>query len=901
MVMRLGSRKFGWLFRLTRLWLASSLFIMSIPHSSALAQSSDNPWAVPLNLSHSGVARNPTIVIDSDAVVHAVWQDEISNFVYTRLDDDQWSEPETTDLNRLFQLPIPGEASDRSQVEIYTGLNPLFIAGPGPHIFAFWISPQRKLFTSKVRNLNFGHFAAWDSGAVIASGAASFAVAVDARGDWHLVYLQTADDPKHPAGIYYTRSKNSGWSWAVPMLLYESPYLRSLDKGEANLSISTVELEDALRVFIAWDNRPRKQVFLAQSADGGASWEQPALIAGPEPDSGLASPFGIHVGTNQDSVVLVWQTTRPDGACAQIYQSSNDMGATWSEPQPMNEALLGCAQSPEFVAELAHSPEGPLYFLTETESQIYLSAWNGLQWGEPQQQPILAGFEDPEIFTQVDYGCHRASLLEKRLYIIGCDEAEGGDVWVTSRDLELDASWFRPPVWSQLSPVTSDNLEIEAVELVATDDGLIHAFFSQHQDRSIYHMYWDGELWSHITPVMELPDGEAGRPAIAEGPGDELFLIARNNSGALYFSKATSSSADVASSWSTPIQLGTGHNGANGSVDIACDAAGNVYILYSVPVSDERGIYLVLSKDHGTTWSEPLQVFDGVAAGFDIVGPPSVLTSANDLVHVVWKEQSIQGDGALQPLSLYYTRSEDGGRTFNDAEMLVEEAVAWREIVTDSKGHLHLLWQPQDTLTTVWDQVSLDGGHTWQYPQGLPDEGGLAAVTRDPAGRLHFVGVGLGALGHWLWDGSRWQSEASLSWLWTSQQKGPVELLAAAVNRQGKMMVVLAERTGESEVAERTLLYSTRALELPQKQTAIQEVPTTTQSSPTITPVTVTPELLLTPTGSVDNQTASRDQMDHVETNDAISPWIIALLPVALLLLSVLGLMIRRAARVKDR
>ena len=162
-------------------------------------------------------------------------------------------------------------------------------------------------------------------------------------------------------------------------------------------------------------------------------------------------------------------------------------------------------------------------------------------------------------------------------------------------------------------------------------------------------------------------------------------------------------------------------------------------MVYSVPVNEERGIYLVQSKDHGSTWSEPLQVFDGAAAGFDFVGAPSLLISENGFLHIVWKQQSIQGDEVPQPLSLYYTRSEDGGHTFTDAEPVVEQPVAWREIVTDAKGNLHLLWQPQDTLTTVWDQVSFDGGHSWQFPQALPNEGMTAAMLVDSVGQLHLV------------------------------------------------------------------------------------------------------------------------------------------------------------------
>ena len=894
----LGSRQSAWIFRLVRLFCVSALFIASITPSLVLAQAADDPWTEPLNLSRSGIAMNPAIVIDSDAIVHAVWQDNLAQYVHTRLEGDQWSAPETTDLDRLFMLPTPG----RTEAAVHTAPNPLFVAGPNQSIFAFWISTDGKLFRSKVRNQSFGDFAAWESGRLIAPEAASFAVAVDALGELHLAFLRPVDEAPNPAGIYYTRSKNGGSSWAVPELLYESPYLRRLGEGEANLSIATVGTEDAPRVLVAWDNRPRKQVLLAQSPDGGESWEEPSLIAGPAESSGSGDPFNIRVAANQTSVVLVWQSGQPGGACSQIYQSSSDAGATWSGPQPMIEDLLGCAQSNEFVTRSANSPDGPLYFLTETQSQILLSAWNGSQWTEPQEQPILTGFDEPEIFTKVDLGCQRATLLGERLYIIGCDQGVGGDVWLTSRDMEANASSFEPPIWSEPSPVTSDSLEMEAVELLTTDDGLVHVFFSQHHDPAIYYSYWDGELWSHIAPVLQLPDGEAGPPVIAAGPENELFLVAPTNGGALYFSRAISGNAATESRWSPPAQLETGHDGEIGSVDVTWDAAGTISVAYSVPVNESRGIYLVQSKDHGTSWSEPIQVFNGADAGFDLVGSPSLLTMENGFLHMIWKQQSIQGDGVPESLSLFYARSEDGGLTFSEAGLVVDEPVAWREIVTDGKDNLHLLWQPQDTMTTVWDQISFDGGGSWQIPQGLPDVGMTAAITEDPAGRLHLVDAGPGSLGHWFWDGTRWQPQEPLHWSSASQQAGSVALLAAAVNEQGKMIVVLAESTGEGDLAELNLLYSTRTLELPSSQTTTQDVPTQTTLPATLTPATSTPNASSTPATVVETEpTNAQSQATRNQTNDRVSPFTMALIPVALLLLGVLGIVIRRVLRAKDR
>ena len=224
--------------------------------------------------------------------------------------------------------------------------------------------------------------------------------------------------------------------------------------------------------------------------------------------------------------------------------------------------------------------------------------------------------------------------------------------------------------------------------------------------------------------------------------------------------------------------------------------------------------------------------------------------------------------------------------------------------MTDGKGNLHLLWQPQNTLTTVWDQVSLDSGHSWQFPQGLPAEGMTTAIMVDSVGRLHLVDAGPGSLDHWLWDGGRWQPEAPLHWSLPSQQEGPVDLLAAAVNKQGKMVVVLAVPTGAGNAAERILLYSTRTLKLPPKQTAIQEVPTQPLLPPTLTsiPATPAPERSSTPASTVDSEPAnSQGQTNRNEINDRISPFTTALLPVALLLLSVLGIVIRRATRNEDQ
>jgi hypothetical protein len=891
------------------LWFAAALVFTSASPQRASAQSTADPWAVPLNLSRSGAATNPAVVVDSEAVTHVVWQDEFADYVYSRLEGDQWTAPEPTDLHLLFELPSSQERNRAAQAPLTTGPNPFFLAGPGPYIFGFWITStigvEGTLYASRVLNSDFMDVAAWGEAQRLSSSAAALAAAVDARGDLHLAYLRTVEDAGLPAGIYYTRSTNDGLGWAAPELLYESPYFRRLGSGGANLSLATAGTADAPRVYIAWDNRPRKQVLLAKSTDGGASWEQPMQVAGPAPDSGSTGPFNVRVGATGDRAVVVWQQGQPDSICTQLFRSTQDAGASWSEAHGMLEDLPGCAQANEFVAgqsaASAH-PEGWLFLLTtDLQGQAFLSVWNGSQWSEAQAQPVLASFDDPEIYTQVVLGCHRAAWLGERMYIVGCDQGGGGDIWVTSRDLESTAFVFSPPVWSQPMSVTGENLEVAAVELVASGDGLIHAFFSQRQSAANYYTRWDGVSWSRITPVLRLPDGEVGWLATASGPGNELFLIARSSGGAVYFSRANSSDAITASNWSTPTRLPIAHDGKVSPADVAWDAAGTVYVAYSVSVNDERGVYLIQSKDQGKTWSGPVQVFNGARAGFDVVGSPSLLVSVNGLMHVLWRQEAIQADGDSQPLALYYARSEDSGQTFSAAQLVVEAPVAWRAIIADGAGNLHRVWQRSDMTTTLWHQVSFDGGQSWQVAQQLPAEGEIAAITGDTAGRLHLVGGSVGALGHWLWDGSRWQAEAPLRWSLTSKDEGPVESLAAAVNRDGRMVVVLAVPTGADDIVGRQLLYASRTLDLPPIPTTIQETPTQSPS-PKYTPTTLPPERSLTPAATVGSGAAPlQGPTNRVNASDPITQLAMGLLPVALLLLTVLGVVALRAARVKAR
>ena len=157
--------------------------------------------------------------------------------------------------------------------------------------------------------------------------------------------------------------------------------------------------------------------------------------------------------------------------------------------------------------------------MTAVEDQIYLLGWDGRQWSDPQAQPSVFGFEDPETFTQVTYRCRQPEFTnDDQILMVGCDGGEGRDIWFTSRPVGTVEDWFPPPsVWSEPTSIATSNSEITTPVLVADDQGRMHAFWSQveegdeiYGDTLIHYTRWDGESWSRPIAVLGLPSEIAG-------------------------------------------------------------------------------------------------------------------------------------------------------------------------------------------------------------------------------------------------------------------------------------------------------------------------------------------------------------------------------------------------------
>ena len=455
---------------------ALSLVLAAFVHiSPSAAQTTDANWTEPVNLSHSGSASAPVIVRDSDGVTYVVWHDEFSGAVFTSGDGSEWSQPEAVEFP-------------------FGDFKPTLVADNSGTIHAFWVDDLGALYYSRVNSRDFSVSTSWAGTQQLSDSALDFDVAVDSEDGVHLAYVRPLESSESPAGIYYMSMSKSSGAWSDRELLYKSPYFRSLSLEDTNVEIDVGEPKDSKQVYVVWDNRPRERVFFAKSNNGGKNWEDPVEVAKPEEGSVTGGPANIMVYAQGNEALLLWQTDRSEASCNQLYEWSADRGDNWQKPTQLFEDLVICPQN----IQILDGKGGPILMLSAVST--YLQAWNSKQWSDPQAQPQLTSFVDPETQQLVNLGCQDALLVNGgELDVVGCDNSGTGDIWFMKRPLLDIASWFpQAPVWDPPNIITTSTIGFADPTIVADAEGRVHAlwvekdnYVSSSPGAPIYYARWE--------------------------------------------------------------------------------------------------------------------------------------------------------------------------------------------------------------------------------------------------------------------------------------------------------------------------------------------------------------------------------------------------------------------------
>lgn len=837
------------------------LLITTTP--KARAQSSGDDWSQPINLSQSGGATNPILVVDSEGTLHTFWEDIYAGFVHAYSSDGvQWSQPAV--LNTPFEL------------DTIIG-HPHLVADDNGHIHFFWKESNSLfddiLFYSRVDTIGLINGGNWEPIQHLATSVIDMDIVVDAEGVLHLAYITTTENELSPAGVHYIHTLSNQLYWTSPITLYQSPYFRTLSEDDsANVDIATSSNGETTQVFVTWDNRSRERVFFTKSDDGGQTWGDPIEVD--QPDEGRAAeiPFNIQVAASYPSVLLLWQAGQPDANCVQYYQKSGDGGETWDEPESILTETSGCPHNNEiFISE-----NGLVILLTSIQNQKYLLAWDGNQWSEAQPQRSLSSFVDPETYNQVDFGCHQVVLAEDQLFIAGCDLADGGDIWLTSRMLGSVEDWFPPPpVWSHPTIVVSGESEMSSPVTISDPDGRIHVFWSQPDESSgnaapneIYYLRMMDERWSHPALILKYQEGKADQiSAAVRADGRMMVVWSGGNSGEIHFSRADSAQAMSTLDWTNP-QILPSPRPVGSSPDIVVNDTGVIHVAYAIPLNEERGVYITNSSDGGDTWSDPVIVFDAVAAEWDMVDDVHLTQTPDGHLHILWTRHTVPGGSG--PQALYYAHSDDGGKKWSEADMVVGKPIIWSEIIGIGKDTVHRFWQENSNgRRTLWHQISQDQGNTWGIPINISIfnvELLSISISSDSSSQLHLLQStkefsGKTFLQHWTWNNKKWIRNEALDL--------GIDLIAipdsmdTTISTEGLLAVLYAGLTTGEENDEilNNLFFTNRSLDLPEvTQPTLSALPSPTPTPAPMLETISIPTSMPTPTIDLSSLDEQREQ-----------------------------------------
>jgi hypothetical protein len=797
--------------------LIAFFILLAFLPSSGLAQTTNDPWSEPINVSHSGAATDPVMVVDSTGTFHLIWLDKFSGPMYTKGDGNNWDPP----------VPVSAPFGRlNAGAQTATLIRPILISDSSGDIHAFWKDDNDRLFYSHIPASGFAA-SQWSESAILDDSAVDLSVAIDSKDRLHLSYVRIKDTRDLPAGIYYRQSIDHGDAWSPPALLYGSPYFRALSEQDAHVQTATTDVGDGQSVYVAWDNRPRGQVFWETSSDGGGSWGEPEEVGKAEQRAAGTAPSNLTVYARGEKVLLLWQSGQPEIGCTQNYQWSLDGGATWQPQQHITGGSLGCPQG----IQIMDGNDGPV--LVVTSDQMYLLAWDGTQWSEPQAQLPLASFIDPETGQTVDFDYRQAHLnAGLDLFVVGSEKSGEGDIWWLRRSMTDVGAWFpQESVWSPVTSATRQTSRFLSLALVADAGGLVHVFWSQTNDAdlskpdsAIYYARWEAErLWSQPVAILKSPEEPVDQPAVALDSAGHLLLVwRRGQEGQIAFSRSNANQAVLPETWSQPQVISDPQQPAS-SPAILVDRERSIYVIYAVPINEGRGIYLTRSRDGGQTWSESFQAFDGTAAGWDMLDQPHFTATDNGDLHLLWTRYTLLS-GRPMPMSLAYSHSEDAGQTWSQPETVGENPVVWSAITSVGDRNIHRFWQELvNGRITLWHELSLDNGRTWARIAPVSVFGetrGMPSLVRDTAGNLHLLqvvdrGQGSLVLQHWRWDGQRWGGEPSLNL--EVDANTSIDGLIAGVSPQGDLTAVFSGSVAPSDLTKQQqyeLLFTKRSLDL---------------------------------------------------------------------------------------
>lgn len=869
--------------------LMIAVILLLVPVLSTKAQVSDNNWEVPTNVSRSGSADSPRMVVDSDGIIYLFWKDEFAGYKYAQSSETGWTEPAN------ISAPFSENNSDLKLAIDSTNT-----------IHAVWIdNVSKRLMYSSTRIKSLMPQVTWLQRMYLASSVLAFNMEIDGNDRVHIAFIQSEDLNQKPAGVYYLSFAGSPQTDTT--LLFTSPYFRIGDAGSGvqeettvlpSLDISILQKDEQSTVAVIWSIPQTRRVYMIQSTNQ-RDWDNAIELETPAEMPGGAVPQYVKLKFTDQQVIAIWQAHQSGESCVAYFRYSDDEGKNWSPRQVVFPDINSCIENSQIFVE----PGQPVLLYTEMNQVIHLSTWDNASWSTPAPQNTVNSFIDTETLNAVDLSCFQPIIQGGRILISGCDRGIGGDIWIIAGSINrLLVQEENTTGWARLKVLRANSSQYNSPALIASGDEF-HAFWSQPSSIEstdygveIYHSIFEKEGEVSTALILASPSGRAD-PLTVDMDDEQHLLVVWNGgaTGDSYFSQAHADFSRSPTEWSSPILIHPDRTRTY-QPQVYAGANNRIYVAYATPINEARGIYLTTTDDLGQTWSSPVQAFDATQEDCEMLDQVKLQLTGNETIHISWVCQT--QPGGIGAVALWSVHSKDQGSTWSSPIMVSARKVLWSQLIATRGDIAHLLWKDYaNGRIHFWHAVFSSEDDLWRPPEqitSLDGDVGTTGAAIDSAQQVYLVHfsnmLNQSTLNFWWWNGSIWISGEPFEL--RREHINDVQNLSVLLTSQGQLSVLFSARQAAEGQNYPILFFTSLQLEIPDNP--VISIPTADAqlAAPTAQLVpTVTPTVAIAPTATLDISTI--DTSSPVQSNT----WGGIILGIALVTILIAGVVIIEARK----
>ena len=768
------------------------LFLLNAKLKVAEAQSITQGWQDPINLSNSGGTQNPTLLKGPSGQLHAIWEDDYASFV-NRNFTDSWGQN--------FPLDLP-----------FYQQNYKIIADNSGWFYVFWINEDHNLQYSGVSEANMSLTGNWLSATTIASSVVAFDVDIDDNNQVHLVFTRALDTNETPSGIYYQRTLGAISNWSDTRLIYQSKYYRSLippegemtvadvnSSDQMNVSVNTTSIDGNISIFLGWENPSLKRLFYNKSTDNGQTWQQPMEIVTPSQDLILITPRNMQTVFLPETILQFWELSEPGGNCTLNYRTSSDKGESWTTPLSLDSVFGKC---PDSLHWDYLNPQTVL-FVAQNQNTIFLVAWNGKNWSQPQAQPELNQFINPITFDLIEFDKSSPVISDNTLYLVGKDQSASNDIFFTQKKFDDISGWYSGSSgWAPIQITDIGTGQVYGLTSAnGTKDQFNYLFTTKNNEKTntsvLQALTISLSGGQSLLKISDNLEGEASQitSAIDQGGLRTALLWKGGKFGQIFTKWAFLDQIDNPVGWSTDTQLKTTSTGQFPS--ITSNNNHELFAIFSNSYVGQKGLFFISSTNGGENWTTPILISDfSNLENCPFFDQSSIVADNSENFYILF--QCSTYPGGTGSLGMYAIQSSDAGKTWTDPVLVTEQPVTWNKLLFNGTETIHRVWKIEDTTTTLQHSFSKDQGKTWSSPSNvaiIEDRTGPTSSTIDPDGNLHvlqtaYLPNGLPSAYYYRWNGTKWANGQTLSL--ESAGYGLITNIATGIDSSNKLQAGFA-------------------------------------------------------------------------------------------------------------